>query len=233
MKKNSVRWWIVLAVILVVYNVIVFAIPLERSAVFFLSWIFTVVAIFAQVYVIHTAFYRGAGIKSKFYGWPIAKIGVVYLIAQIVLGLVFMALGNRIRLWIPIILYVTLLGISVIGFIAADAMRDEVERQDTKLKKDVARMRMLQSQAASMIQLIQDGQVRQALEKFSEDLRFSDPVSSESLEDIETDLTACVEELHQAVTDDDPDNILVLIQKAETILMERNRLCKLGKQLTH
>ncbi len=84
-----------------------------------------------------------------------------------------------------------------------------------------------------MIQLTQESQVRQALEKFSEDLRFSDPVSSESLEDIETDLTACVEELHQAVTDDDPDNILVLIQKAETILMERNRLCKLGKQLTH
>ncbi len=233
MKKNSVRWWIVLAVILVVYNVIVFAIPLERSAVFFLSWVFTMISIGAQVYVIHTAFYQGEAIKSKFYGWPIAKIGATYLVAQIVLGLLFMVLGHKISLWIPIILYVVLLGMTIVGFIAADAIRDEVERQDTKLKKDVTCMQMLQSQATSMIQLTQESQVRQALEKFSEDLRFSDPVSSEALENIETDLTACVEELYHAVTDEDYENTLVLIQKAETVLMERNRLCKLGKRLTH
>ena len=113
MKKNTVRWWIVLAVVLVVYNVIVFAIPFEKSAIFFLSWIFTLVAIAAQVYVIHTAFYHGEGAKSKFYGFPIAKIGSVHLIAQIVLGLLFMILGDKVKLWIPLVLYVVLLGVSV------------------------------------------------------------------------------------------------------------------------
>lgn len=58
MKKNTVRWWIVLAVALVVYNVIAFAVPFERTAIFFLSWIFTLIAIAVQVYVIRTAFYH-------------------------------------------------------------------------------------------------------------------------------------------------------------------------------
>lgn len=230
MKKNTVRLWIVLAVILVVYNVIVFAVPFEKSGVFFLSWIFTLIAIAAQVYVIRTAFYHGEGAKSKFYGFPIARIGGAYLVAQIVLGLLFMALGNVVKLWMPLILYVVLLGISVVGLIASEAMRDEIERQDFKLKKNIACIRALQSKAASMVQLAQDAQVHKALEKFSENLRFSDPVSDESLAAIEADLVACVDELHQAVFDNDHKNAMALEQKAEAILVERNRLCKLGKR---
>lgn len=229
MKKNTMRWWIIWVVVLVVYNVVVFAVPFEKTAVFFLSWFFTLAAIGAQAYVIRTAFYRGEGAKSKFYGFPIARIGVVYLITQMALGWWFMVRGSWVELWIPLVLYVLLLGVSAVGFIAADAVRDEVERQDIKLKKDVMCMRTLQSRAASMVQLVQDARVRRALEKFSEDLRFSDPVSSEALADIEADLTACVDELDQAVSEGDHENILALMQKAETVLMERNRLCKLGK----
>lgn len=233
MKKNTVRWWIVLAVVLVVYNVIVFAVPFERLEIFFLSWIFTLIAIVAQVYVIRTAFYRGGGAKSKFYGFPIARIGATYLITQITLGLLFMGLGNKVKLWIPLVLYVVLLGISVVGFIASDAMRDEAERQDIKLKEDVACMRTLQSKAASIVQSTQDARVHKVLEKFSDDIRFSDPVSSEGLRDIEDDLTACIDELQQAVIDGDNEAVVLLVKKAEAVLVERNRLCKLEKRSTH
>ena len=68
MKKNTVRWWVVLAIVLVVYNVIVFAVPLPKTPVFFLSWAFTLIAIAAQIYVIRTAFYHGEGARSKIYG---------------------------------------------------------------------------------------------------------------------------------------------------------------------
>ena len=230
MKKNTIRWFIVLAVILIVYNVAVFAIPFEKTTVFFLSWIFTLAAIGVQIYVVHSAFGQGKSAKSKFYGFPIAKIGAAYLAIQIILGLIFMASGSHVPVWAPLVLYVALLGASAIGFIAADSMRDEIERQDAKLQKDVACMRGLQSKAASMIQLAQDGQVRAALEKFSENLRFSDPVSSEELKDIESDLAACVDELERAVVDGDYQAALALEREAGTVLAERNRLCKLGKQ---
>lgn len=229
MKKNTVRWLIVLAVVLIVYNVVVFAAPINRSAAFFLSWAFSLIAILAQVYVIHTAFYRGKGIKSKFYGWPIAKIGAVYLIIQIVFGLLFMAVGDRVCLWIPLVLYVLLLGVSAIGFIASDTMRDEMNRQDEKHEGEVIYMRTLYSKVISMSKTIQDSQVRTALEKFSEDLRFSDPVSSEALKDIESDLTACIDDLQQTIIESDYQNALTLIQKVKSILEERNRFCKLNK----
>lgn len=105
MKKNSVRWWIVLAAVLVLYHVVIFAVPFEHTTVFFLSWVFTLLAIAAQVYVIRTAFYKGEGIRSKFYGFPIAKIGVTYLLAQLGLGLGFMAAGQVVATWIPLVVY--------------------------------------------------------------------------------------------------------------------------------
>ena len=232
MKKNTTRWWVILAVLLVVYNVIVFAVPFPKNAVFFVSWLFTLAAIGMQVDVVRTAFYRGEGVKSKFYGWPIARFGVMYLAVQLALGLVFMALGFTLAVpvWLPLVLYIILLGVLAVGLIASDAMRDEIVRQDTALKRDVTCMRTLQSKAASMIQLAHDEQTRKLLEKFAEELRFSDPVSSASLRDIEADLTACVDELHQALTDGDEASIPLLERKAVSVLMERNRLCKLNKQ---
>lgn len=79
MKKNDVRWWVVLGVVLVVYNVLAFALPFPKTGSFVVSYLFSMVAILAQIYVIRTAFYRGEGVKSKFYGFPIATLGVIYL----------------------------------------------------------------------------------------------------------------------------------------------------------
>ena len=130
MKKNAIRWWVVLGVVLVVYNVLAFALPFPKTAVFAVSYLFTMIAILAQIYVIRTAFYRGEGVKSKFYGFPIAKLGVIYLAVQLIAGLVFMALGLIVPVWLPLALYVVLLGVAAAGFVAADAARDEVVRQE-------------------------------------------------------------------------------------------------------
>lgn len=231
--KKITRWWAAWTVVLVVYHVIVFAVPFPKTPAFVISYLFTLAALGAQIYVFRTAFTRDEGVKSKFYGWPIARLGVLYLAVQMILGLLFMGLGTAVPVWIPVVLFVLLLCVAVIGFLSTDAIRDEIHRQDVKLQKDVMCMRALQSKAVSMVQAAQNSQVHKALEKFSENLHFSDPVSSESLKDIESDLTACVEELHQAVTDGDHNNALALIQKAEGLLIERNRLCKLDKRLTH
>lgn len=226
-----VRWWVVLAVLLVVYNVLVFAVPFPKNAVFFVSWGFTLIALGVQVYVVRTAFYQERDARSRFYGFPIARISVVYLAVQTVLGLVFMALGFAVPVpvWVPLVLYVVLFGASALGLISAETTRDEIAGQDARLKKDVSRMRALQSKMAAMVSVTQDDAIRTALEKFAEDIRFSDPVSSAALEAVEADLSACIDDLQQAVLDNDWEAALSLEKKGELLLAERNRLCKLEK----
>ena len=85
----------------------------------------------------------------------------------------------------------------------------------------------------SPVPLAKDASVRAALEKFAEDIRFSDPVSSAELEAVESDLSACIDDLQQAVLDNDREAALSLEKRAEMLLAERNRLCKLEKRATH
>ena len=229
MNKNAIRWWVVLGVVLVVYNVLAFALPFPKTAVFAVSYLFTMIAILAQIYVIRTAFYRGEGVKSKFYGFPIAKLGVIYLAVQLIAGLVFMALGLIVPVWLPLALYVVLLGIAAAGFVAADAARDEVVRQEVKLEKDVSRMREFQAKGRALVTLNQIPEAARPLEKLAEDLRFSDPVSSEALTEIEDQLAECLAQLQEAVSAQKTEQILSVCQEAERILAERNQLCKLNK----
>ena len=67
------------------------------------------------------------------------------------------------------------------------------------------------------------------LNKLAESFRFSDPVSSDALIDIEANLSALVDELQSAVLEKDTEAAKTLCAKVEATLADRNRLCKLNK----
>lgn len=228
MTKNRTRFFIVLAILFAVFTVIAIALPLAKTATFWLSYVFAVIALAVQIYAYPKAF-AGESVKSKFYGFPIARITTVYLIAQLALSLIFMLAAKWVPAWIPVILFAVLLGATAIGFITAEGMRDEVERQDTVHKANVGTMRALQSKAVFVASQCEDAETKKALNAFAEALRFSDPVSSAATSDIEENLTGLVEELGNAVLDKDYSATRTLCAKASSLLADRNRMCKLNK----
>lgn len=167
--------------------------------------------------------------KSKFYGFPVANVGVIYLLAQLGLGLVFMALAKFVPLWLPLVVYVVLLGAAVVGFIAADAMRDEVERQDVKLEGNVSAMRALQSRANALIGQCEQEVLTAAVRKLADDFRYSDPVSSDAVAEQEQQLAMLMGELEQAAAEENIEVALAYCKRLSATLIERNRLCKLNK----
>ena len=232
MSKNRVRLYITLGILLVVFTVIAFAVPFKREAVFWLSYVFALVAIGVQFYAWPRALDPdGHDVRSKFYGFPIARLTTAYLIVQIALSLLFMLLSKyaEVKTWIPVVLYTVALAAAAIGFIAADSMREEVERQDTVHKANVTLMRSLQSKSAFIAGQCEDPETKKALDALAESFRFSDPVSSDALDDIEENLSGLVEELGNAVMDKDFESARSLCAKAATLLADRNRMCKLNK----
>lgn len=227
--KNRVRSWIALGILFAVYTVVAFALPTVKNGVLWLSYLFGIIAIVAQIYILNTAFFKGKSVRSKFYGFPIANVGIVYLAVQLVLGLVFILLAAVVPLWLPLILYVVLLGIAAVGFIAADAVRDEVERQDNRLEQNVTAMRTLQSKASALVGYCEDTELGAAVRKLAENLRYSDPVSSEATTESEHQLAELMGELEQAVTDKDNNSAVALCKRMGTVLIERNQICKLNK----
>lgn len=230
LNEKEKKGVLVLALLFAVYTLIVLAVPFAKGGIFWLTYLFTAVAFGVQAYVFKLSFEKEAGAKSKFYGFPIARVGVLYLAVQLVLGLVFMALAAVAPVWLALVLYLALLAAAAVGVVATDSIRDEVERQDTQLKADVAAVRALQSQAAALPARCEDATARAALEKLADEFRYSDPVSAPALTDLETDIVATMEELSAAVTDGDHAAVLALCKKISATLAERNRLCKLNKK---
>lgn len=228
-KKNMTRTLVVLAIVLVLYCVLAFAIPFVRGPVFWLSFVFTIIALLTQLWVLKTSFAHGESVRSKFYGFPIARIGLIYLVVQLIVGFVCMALGAFLPVWVAIVLFVIILGAAAIGLITVDAIRDEVERQDTVLKANVTSMRDLQSRITSIAAQCDDPSVKNELNALAEKFRFSDPVSSDATNEAEAGLSALMDELQTAAIECDATSVSLLTAKIGTALNERNRLCKLNK----
>ena len=225
MKKETLRAIIVMAVVLLAYNFAVFMIPCLKTATFWLSWVFTLLSFAVAGYAIYNSMMRNPDAKSRFYGFPIARIGVIYLIAQIVVGGIFMALGHILPWWLATVLFTIGLAVAVIGLVSAEAVVDEIKVQDETLKKSVSLMRALQSKVGQMATMCEEP----AIKALAEELRYSDPVSSEAIADAEADLSAAIDALQQAVVEGDSAAIAQLCRKASLLLAERNRLCKLNK----
>ena len=225
MKKDTIRGIVALAVALVLYILIAFLIPFVHTATFWVSFVFTLIAFAVVAVAIYIAFIKNPNARSRFYGFPIAKIGVVYGAVQMIAGLVFMALAAFAPVWVAVLVYAIALGAAVIGLVSAEAVVSEIHVQDSKLKKDVALMRALQSKVNQMASHSEGADIKALADEF----RYSDPVSSDALAEVERDLSAAVDELQSAVIDGDAKAVAQLCRKASTVLAERNRLCKLNK----
>lgn len=225
MRKDTLRTAIVAVVVLIAYNFAVFMIPCLKTPTFWISWGFTLLAFVIAGVAIYISMIKNPDAKSRFYGFPIARIGFIYLVAQIAVGGICMALGNIIPWWAATVIDAIGLALAVIGLISAEAVVSEIHVQDAKLKKNVALMRSLQSKVNQMATQCDDT----AIKALADEFRYSDPVSSDALAEIERDLSAAVDELQSAVVDGDDAAAMQLCRKASAVLAERNRLCKLNK----
>ena len=151
---------------------------------------------------------------------------MIYGGGQLAASLLLMALGKWMPAWLAVLVYAAMLGAAVIGLVSADAVVETIHTQDQKLKKDVTFIGSLQSKANQMAAQCSLPEMRQ----FCENVRYSDPVSSEALAEIERDLSAAVDDLQSAVVDGDTEMIAQLVRKADGLLGERNRVCKLNKK---
>ena len=227
--KNSTRGLIVIAIALVVFSVVAFAIPFAHTTAFWVAYGFGALAILFQLYIFKASHAGDGDARSRFYGFPIVRLGVYYLAAQLIVSVIEMALSRVIPTGVAVAINVLLLALAVVGCITVDAMRDEIIRQDGALKKNVSNMRELQSLSAALVGQCGDEALKPMLQKLADEFRYSDPVSSEKTQELEEDMKAQLGDIQQALVEGDSDGAKKLCGKLMGSLAERNRICSVSK----
>ena len=137
LSKNAVRFLIFIGLALLVFNVIAFVVPFAKTGTFWIGYLFGMISILGQIAVMKLAFNGTTTVRSKFYGFPVARIGIIYAVVQVLLSIFLMALAAYIPAWIPVVIFIILFAIAAAGLVASDTVREEVVHQDAKIVEDV------------------------------------------------------------------------------------------------
>ena len=223
-KKNLIRVYAVLVVIVALYCVLAIAMPFYHGAAFWLSFVFTIIALLAQFYVLWSAFTRGDGVRSRFLGMSVPRAGLLYLIAQLIAGFVCMAMGPLLPVWVVIVMFLLILAAAVLIVVNVEEPPGQPEEEAEEA--DVTAMRTMEERVFILAAQCGDRVLRKVLVSLGEQFRASDPVSRADSAAAEDALGELVDQLQDAVMGQDPDSALALVTRIEAGLAARNSLCE-------
>ena len=215
MKKNSVKGYALIGIIFIIITVVSLAIPTSKNAAFWIAYIFTVVALAAQI-VLWKRTFGHKELKSKFLGFPIVHIGIVYLIVQIAVLFVFV-FAEKLPAWSALVTCTVIAAMAAIFMIAADVGRTEIEKVEQKVQGKVFYIKNLQVDIEILASAEKDTKIKEQLEQLAEKIRFSDPMSNEQLAPLEERIAIAVESLKSS------DDKLEIINQLNKLIDERNK----------
>lgn len=229
--KKSKSVIAIYAIILVVYIIGFLIIPFNKVAASWISFAFTIIAIAASLFVFNQAFNSKETLVSKIYGYPIFRVGAVYALAQLAIGIVICTIGAFVAVpyWVALLLSIIMLGAAAIGVIITDNTRDLVEHVDETVKVDTEVVTNFQIDIAGIVDCCEDSNIKSELEKLNDAFRFSDPVSNAKTKEAEDKINVLLNELKANVESNNVSEATALVKKITNALAERNRICKASK----
>ena len=221
----------VYVIILLVYALAFLIVPFNKIAASWISFIFTIIAIASSLFICGFAFMSKETLVSKIYGFPIFRVGAIYAIVQLAVGIVICIVGSFLAVpyWVALLISAILLGAAAIGVIITDNTRDLIEKIDDSVKVETENVTFFQINIAGIVDECENGEGKVELAKLNELFQFSDPVTNDSTKEIEESIKTMLTDLKAIVVDGDADDIKALVKKLTNALNERNRICQATK----
>lgn len=222
----------VYAIILALYVLIFLMIPFDKWASSWMSFAFTIIAILGSLFICAHAFGKNDMLVSKIYGFPIFRVGVLYALVQLIVGIVICVIDAFVEVPYQITLIISLLimGATAIGFIATDNASDYVEALDKAAKVETKVIRRFRIDISTITASCDNAALKKELEKLNEQFRFSDPVSNDETAFIESAINNMLAELKILVDNGSVEEAFTASKEISIKLAERNNICKLTKK---
>ena len=237
MKKAFKLYLIAWAIMFVLFNAVVIALPKEvtiGNVVYTklggLSWITLI--LFELCFVGHLVCTWFACKQNKltgtFYRLPLIRLSYACVIVTLVLGCLAMTIPN-LPSWIPLVLTLAVMAIYVFAILKAAAAAEIVEEIDEKVKAKTAFIKTLTVDANTLCSRAKSEQVQTACKKVFEAVRYSDPMSADALSDVESRIRTEFDALTDAVIADNADAATASADELLALIQERSSRCKTEK----
>lgn len=232
MKKNIKSYALIWTIFLVAFNAVVFLVrpmipgyEIRYDARFWIASVFVMAAFVGNLVCANAAF-KAENLQKLFYNVPLITISYSGLILMLVLGAVLMLVPNC-PAWIAAIVCVAIAAFTAVAVVKADWAGETVSATHEKVKSQTQFIKLLTVDAETLLGKAKTPDAKIAAKKVYEALRYSDPMSSEALSEIEAELTEKFRALEAAVTAD--QGVTEAAESLLETLAERNRKCRATK----
>lgn len=232
MKKGIKFYAPCWAIVLAVFNVVTFAVPItvnvnKFTPSFWIGYAFIMLMFIVQL-VCSIVFFKQESKEKRFLNIPIISLSYTALLVSIIVGAVVMAVPF-IPYWVGIILDVLVVAFYVIAIISSKAAADTIENIDKKVKTQTFFIKSLTVDAESLLNQSKPDETKAIAKKVYEAIRNSDPMSNEALSSVESQITIKFNEFSNAVIEDNKPLAETLGTELIILVNDRNKKCKLLK----
>lgn len=214
---------------LVTYNAALFVIAgFCHGAAFYTSYVFMLLAFASIIFAAVMMKKRGMGMKDILLGYPLIKHCTIYFIAELIVSVIFMLLDAKVGFAAPFAVQLIMLCVHLMFALSCLIARDKIEEMRTQVNDSTLFISMLKVDADALVLRAKEREVKEAYKKLSEEIRFSDPVSSSPLFPTEQEISAKMAAARECIATD-ADKALALCAEMSTLLKIRNEMCKTVK----
>ena len=232
MKKNFKFYAVTWAILLALFNILVFLTPNEAAGMtkfggaFWSGYAFITLAFIGQLICGYAAF-RADTREKLFLNLPLITISYAALVASVVLGSVCMMLPGLPN-WVGIILCAVVLALNAVAVVKAQAAATLVSEVGEKVKTQTAFIKTMTVEADSLIARAKSDETKAACKKVYEAFRYSDPMSTPALAETDAQIKTVFDCFKTAVLSD-ADTAGNLADECCKLVTERADKCKLYK----
>lgn len=234
--RNRIRYSILALVLVVnvVLNVILFLTVKNvenqlSNPAFWITWTVTFpVNILAWVYVFVST--SKAQREDEVNLIPLLRTTVIANIVFLVVGMITMYIPSDKYSWIAALiveLILLVIYIFTLVFISTGVAYIRKSRENTR--KKVFYIRDLATDLTAVFSMISDNDALAKVKQLADDIKYSDPMSHESLIDIETEIRMAVNNIVEAAMSNDASTIIENVTLASNKLKFRNTKCAILK----
>lgn len=232
MKKGIKFYLPCWAIVLAVFNVVTFAVPItvnvnKFTPSFWIGYTFITLMFIVQL-VCSIVFFNQDSNDKKFLNIPVISLSYTALLVSIIVGAVAIAVPF-VPYWVGIILDVLIVAFYAIAIISSKAAADTIENIDNKVKTQTFFIKSLTVDAENLLSRAKSDETKAIAKKVYEAIRYSDPMSSEALSSVESQITIKFNEFSNVVIEDDKPLAESIGNELIILVNDINKKCKLSK----
>ena len=213
-------------------NVLVFLVPFPHGIAFWTAYVFLMIALVVGFVITYVSAEKTFTQKNGIRYYPLMRFGMMYLAVQGIVSLIFFLTDSYITLpliWIPPVVCLVIFAVFAVLLISTYSGLKVVESVDEQSKKETSFIYTLTAEADLLRKQVSDAGLQKELNTLYEAIRYSDPVSSSAVADVDSRIRGEMDFLKAAVTLNDTGKIREGVQKVSLLIAERNQKCKLSK----